>query len=603
MANKSQTKTKTTKKTGKPEKKKKNTTRSESGNAKRKKSLGVRVIHGRIYDSQNGKSCHQCRQKTLDFGVSCKNQSVNKQCTIHFCHICLLNRYGEKAEEMAELGDWKCPKCRGICNCSLCMKKRGCCPTGRLVQAAKATGFSSVSEMLRLKNPEEFQEDSSESLKKETTSKEEERVASTGKRKKENVFEGKSYSKSKHKTNGGDEKNENPQAKRLRKNDGSKVTKKITKDAGVSPENLTNSKKVLKKNHKKPNKLEDNEAKMTNTGGAKYKKVNGFHKCQKKTAEVQQDKVSDVEILLPQGTELTNVANVDLPAEDIGHALQFLEFCEAFAKALDIKKGQPECLLREIACGQSSRRSQGSPIVQFHIKLLSVIQNYSGKRFSSLKTEGRNSWLQALSRCISESEYQSKELLLDCSSLVDDGYGELSSFKKLRLLNFLCDEALGTAELRGCIDEQNVEFVEEEKKAKEKVLAEREKEKDRKMKLRDEMVRTILMKNGAPLSASEYRDLELKMKAEAARNLVEILEAEDIMMKKKQRSDAVRSEPLFLDGNGRKFWKLRGYSGERDVLIQDVRNGDLVTFKERWFSCNVDESVNVEKYISRLHAV
>ena len=51
------------------------------------------------------------------------------------------------------------------------------------------------------------------------------------------------------------------------------------------------------------------------------------------------------------------------------------------------------------------------------------------------------------------------------------------------------------------------------------------------MKLRNEMVRTILMKNGAPLSASEYRDLELKMKAEAARNLLETLEAEDIMMK------------------------------------------------------------------------
>ena len=69
-------------------------------------------------------------------------------------------------------------------------------------------------------------------------------MASTGKRKKENVFEGISYSKSKHKTNGGDEKNENPQAKRLRKNDGSKVSKKITKDAGAPPENLTNSQKV-----------------------------------------------------------------------------------------------------------------------------------------------------------------------------------------------------------------------------------------------------------------------------------------------------------------------------------------------------------------------
>ena len=51
-------------------------------------------------------------------------------------------------------------------------KKRCCFPTGRLVHAAKATGFSSVSEMLQLKNPEEFQEDAGESLKKETTSKE-----------------------------------------------------------------------------------------------------------------------------------------------------------------------------------------------------------------------------------------------------------------------------------------------------------------------------------------------------------------------------------------------------------------------------------------------
>lgn len=30
-------------------------------------------------------------------------------------------RYGEKAEEMEALDDWKCPKCRGICNCSFCM--------------------------------------------------------------------------------------------------------------------------------------------------------------------------------------------------------------------------------------------------------------------------------------------------------------------------------------------------------------------------------------------------------------------------------------------------------------------------------------------------
>ena len=31
------------------------------------------------------------------------------------------SRYGEKVEEVAKLEDWKCPKCRGICNCSVCM--------------------------------------------------------------------------------------------------------------------------------------------------------------------------------------------------------------------------------------------------------------------------------------------------------------------------------------------------------------------------------------------------------------------------------------------------------------------------------------------------
>ncbi|XP_031255874.1 cell division cycle-associated protein 7-like [Pistacia vera] len=88
---------------------------------KRTKSPGVRVVGGRIYDSENGKTCHQCRQKTRDFMADCKSQKRDKQCTIKFCHKCLLNRYGEKAEDVALLVDWKCPKCRDICNCSCCM--------------------------------------------------------------------------------------------------------------------------------------------------------------------------------------------------------------------------------------------------------------------------------------------------------------------------------------------------------------------------------------------------------------------------------------------------------------------------------------------------
>ncbi|KAF5182323.1 Cell division cycle-associated 7-like protein [Thalictrum thalictroides] len=127
---------------------------SSSPPRKRTKSPGVRVVGGRIYDSENGKTCHQCRQKTMDFVVPCKTQREDKPCALKFCHKCLLNRYGEKAEEADKVDDWKCPKCRDICNCSHCMKKRGHQPTNIRVHTAKASGFRSVMEMMTVNGSE-----------------------------------------------------------------------------------------------------------------------------------------------------------------------------------------------------------------------------------------------------------------------------------------------------------------------------------------------------------------------------------------------------------------------------------------------------------------
>uniref|UniRef100_A0A453R8T6 DDT domain-containing protein n=1 Tax=Aegilops tauschii subsp. strangulata TaxID=200361 RepID=A0A453R8T6_AEGTS len=115
---------------------------------KRNPCPGIRCVGGRIYDPENGKTCHQCRQKTMDFAVACTQPRKKGLCPIHFCHKCLFNRYGENAEDMTKEAGWTCPKCRGICNCSFCRKKKGETPTGILAHAAKASGHSSVHDLL-----------------------------------------------------------------------------------------------------------------------------------------------------------------------------------------------------------------------------------------------------------------------------------------------------------------------------------------------------------------------------------------------------------------------------------------------------------------------
>ncbi|XVF09652.1 hypothetical protein REPUB_Repub07fG0112900 [Reevesia pubescens] len=511
---------------------------------RRNNSPGVRVVHGRIYDSQNGKTCHQCRQKTVDFAASCKRQIKEKQCTIHFCHKCLLNRYGEKAEEVALLNDWTCPRCRGICNCSFCMKKRGHQPTGVLVHAAKANGFASVSDMLHRKGSE---------------------------------------------SSGSHE----------------------TIDAAVSSKKRKTADKLL--DMKAPRKCDHGEDEALNYADpvAKSKPISKSPNGKKKNAKVK-NKASDAKMLLPQGVLLNSLACIELPVEDVSWALQFLEFCEAFGEVLNMRKGQSQLLLRELVTGQSKRRLRHSSIVQFHIQLLSVMQMDSGKEYPCLNQNlSENSWLQVLREYIADSQYPLKQPLLDSLDVGDDGYEQLDSSEKLRLLNFLCDEALGTTDFRSWIDEQNSKFVEKEKKAKENFLAQREKErnleKEMKKKLQDEIAKAILMKNGAPLSISENEDLVSRIKSEVtqtlevAHTLASALEVSKTVLDEDWWSDAVRSEPIFWDGHDHqfhKFWRLRCYSGETDILLQDIEGRDSVTAKERWYTYGTEQKAMVEKYIS-----
>ncbi|XP_051141039.1 uncharacterized protein LOC127258287 [Andrographis paniculata] len=99
----------------------------------------------RIYDPVKGKTCHQCRQKTLGHRTTCS------QCNMvqgQFCGDCLYMRYGENVLEANENPNWICPVCRGICNCSLCRQAKGWAPTGTLYRKISSLGYKSVAHYL-----------------------------------------------------------------------------------------------------------------------------------------------------------------------------------------------------------------------------------------------------------------------------------------------------------------------------------------------------------------------------------------------------------------------------------------------------------------------
>ncbi|KAJ6354688.1 hypothetical protein OIU77_005317 [Salix suchowensis] len=218
-----------------------------------------------------------------------------------------------------------------------------------------------------------------------------------------------------------------------------------------------------------------------------------------------QNKEIDVDIQLPQGTCLTAVAGIELSPENVGNALQFLEFCASFGKVLGLKKGQAEIALREIINGRRGRRLQSYHLAQIHTQLLSLIQKDMGEESPALTATNENSWFQALGTSVSKCHFISKELPSNCFDLGNGGYDKLNSSEKLRLLNLICDEALNTKALRGWIDDENSSFLERQKEAREKVLAAKDKEKKLKQKMLDEVAKAIIEKNGAPISVSNHQ--------------------------------------------------------------------------------------------------
>ncbi|KAG4383266.1 hypothetical protein AAZX31_13G033500 [Glycine max] len=688
---------------------------------KRSNSRGVRIVGSRIYDSANGKTCHQCRQKTRDFAVSCKNMKKGKPCPINFCHKCLLNRYGEKAEKVEQLGNWMCPKCRNFCNCSFCRKKQGELPTGQLFHTAKASGFKSVSEMLVSKTAESNDLESNKVNRvfpsKEATEKQKrvnksssdkvpvskavspmKQIASdkelvvllSGEIGKENSSDGKldpvisqkASTKKSKKTKREELKeisNENNvesagKKKSLKRPKICKVPSEEAKGKANDETKVCNgvSKKETKvdRKHDTAHILMDSpEAQAANDLllFGKYAKGNPFSEVQpqmhKNPDTIFEDPANDPivpvtvapkhylfnskhpdmkhmhgenwnntvlvdgnagakfqvgiatfpsigmnlvvekieeEIPLPPGTELTEILDTELPPEDVGNALQLLEFCRVFGKALDLKKGEAEAILRELVRKQNLRRGQNTLVVQFQIRVLTLILTDSGNESPSLTTSnGNNSWLKPLEDLIAGSDHILKDFPLDWLQEGVGGYYNLDLSKKLTLLNFLCDEALITDKLRSCIEDQNSRHAEEVKEAKNKIAAAKEKEKGLRQKLQNEMVKAVLS-NAAPLRMEKHDALLKMMKSEVAQAHAVVLKLKGTIPKGKHSSDAMRIEPACLDNNGQVFWKLKSYNSECAVLLQDIKIKDETATApaEKWFVYGPEKKDEVDKYIS-----
>ncbi|KAJ3175359.1 hypothetical protein HDU87_006311 [Geranomyces variabilis] len=61
--------------------------------------------------------CHACRSSNVPAWTM-----VFDECGVPYCARCLWSRFGERLFDIKKTRDWKCPKCRGICNCLHCLK-------------------------------------------------------------------------------------------------------------------------------------------------------------------------------------------------------------------------------------------------------------------------------------------------------------------------------------------------------------------------------------------------------------------------------------------------------------------------------------------------
>ncbi|WVZ14110.1 hypothetical protein V8G54_011676, partial [Vigna mungo] len=297
------------------------------------------------------------------------------------------------------------------------------------------------------------------------------------------------------------------------------------------------------------------------------------------------------EILLPPGMELKEIFGIELPPKEVGDALQILEFCRVFGKALDLKEGEAKAIFEELI-SRESMDEHNSSLIQFHCRLLALILGDSKKESLSLSTKNEtSSWLKHLEDLIMQSYHLLNDFPLDWFQEGISGYYKLDLSKKFKLMTFLCDEALNTRKLRSYIQDENARHGKVVKEEKHKIAAAKEKEKCL-AQLQNERAKV----SSIPM---EEDDALIKIRTEVGEAQAEMLRLKSTSEKYKSGCDATRINPVFVDNNGMTFWKVQSYNDEC-VLLQDMKIQDeTATLREEsWFVYSLTAKDKIDKYIS-----
>ncbi|KAM7280854.1 hypothetical protein ACFE04_007988 [Oxalis oulophora] len=346
-------------------------------------------------------------------------------------------------------------------------------------------------------------------------------------------------------------------------------------------ENLKHEEFIVNPKHKKSKKMDHHNSDLGGVGEKAPKKKKKLH------VEIN---TSQTDIKMPEGKILRTIDGEELPSELVANALQLIQFFVAFGKVLDLPNGHAKSILQELLNGDKvEEREQDVYVVLplIHIQLLIIIHEDRGITSPSLSARTGKNWLQALGVLVAKSRISpSDEFKKDPT-----GYEKLSGCEKLKLLNFLCDEALSTSKLRNFIKEQHAKHIESQKELTSNVVAANTKVRELEKRLKNELPQA--------LTTNERKARVKWLQFEVDRAHAERLEAEGEQQSKgTQRSDALRTQPILLVENGCVFWKLKGYSEEPNFLLQDFGAWDSVTPHEKWVAYTIEQKYDLLKYLS-----